>query len=561
MMRFPLQLSGPSSLFARLLPWCGLLLLAAAPGFGAGAGERAVSVGADGRLVYRPDAFGNTVPDFSMAGYRHGGVALPVAPVLETLHPSAGPADDTARIQAALDRAAKAPAGAEDGVRGAVLLTRGAYRCGSALRVVSGVTLRGEGQEAGGTVITATRVPARSEEKPTLIQMQGPRGTPGLGEAHAVLDAAVPIGARRLRVAGAAAFAPGDAVFVERRPNQAWIHDLKMDRIEQLPQGGQQWKPDGYGLRWQARVAAVEGDLLTLDTPVLCALESRYDQSTVRKISAEARGRAAAVERVRLVSIYAAGKENKDEAHAWNAISLNELVDSWVREVTAVHFAYACVAVGKGAARITVQDCAMLDPVSEITGGRRYSFVGGGQFVLFQRCYTRHGRHDFVTGHGDLGPTVFLDCLAEETHADIGPHHRWACGQLYDNVRGGQIHVQDRGRSGTGHGWAGNAQVFWNCAADSLLCQKAWIPSAQNWAIGCIGRKGKPALPGRPDGWWESFGQTVAPRSLYLAQLSERIQRAGGDAEAALRAVTTPEQRQGSLWANLRQRYGADRGQ
>jgi hypothetical protein len=187
--------------------------------------------------------------------------------------------------------------------------------------------------------------------------------------------------------------------------------------------------------------------------------------------------------------------------------------------------------------------------------------VGGGQFVLFQRCYTRHGRHDFVTGHGDLGPTVFLDCLAEETHADIGPHHRWACGQLYDNVRGGQIHVQDRGRSGTGHGWAGNAQVFWNCAADSLLCQKAWIPSAQNWAIGCIGRKGKPALPGRPDGWWESFGQTVAPRSLYLAQLSERIQRAGGDAEAALRAVTTPEQRQGSLWANLRQRYGADRGQ
>jgi hypothetical protein len=208
---------------------------------------------------------------------------------------------------------------------------------------------------------------------------------------------------------------------------------------------------------------------------------------------------------------------------------------------------------------VTVQDCAMLDPVSQITGGRRYSFGGSGQFVLFLRCYARNGRHDFVNGSGDMGPTAFVDCLAEKTHADIGPHHRWACGTLYDNVKGGQINVQDRGRSGTGHGWAGNAQVFWNCEAESFVCQQPWIPSAQNWNIGAVGKRGKPALPDRPDGWWESFGRHVAPRSLYLAQLRERVRLAGGDADAALAAVTTPEQRTGAVWTYLRAKYAGDR--
>ena len=90
----------------------------------------------------------------------------------------------------------------------------------------------------------------------------------------------------------------------------------------------------------------------------------------------------------------------------------------------------------------------MIDPVSEITGGRRYSFSAGGQYVLFQRCYTRNGRHDFVNGPNDIGPSVYLDCLSDKPHADIGPHHRWACGQLYDNVKGGKINVQDRGGMG-----------------------------------------------------------------------------------------------------------------
>lgn len=529
-------------------------VLAAAPA-ATSAGEP-VAIGRDGRLHYQADGFGNVVPDFSLAGYQHGGVPLPESPVVAQLAAASGSEDDSARIQAAINQVAAAPENPATGSRGAVLLGKGLYRCARTLVMPAGVTLRGEGQDAGtGTVIIATMVPpAGSETKPTLIHLTGKGALKTAGPAHAVLDEQVPVGRHVLTVADAAAFKAGDTVMLERSPNAAWIHDLKMDQIK-LGAGGHQWTPAEYVLRWQSRITAVKGNALLLDTPVPFALERSYGGAAVYACAADTRGRAAAVENLRLESVYAKGRQNDDERHAWNAIVIDHLVDSWVRNVTAVHFAYSCVSVAQDAARITVQDCAMIDPVSSITGGRRYSFVGGGQYVLFQRCYTRNGRHDFVTGHANIGPTVFLDCLAEQTHADIGPHHRWSCCQLYDNVQGGMINVQDRGGSGTGHGWAGNAQVLWNCTAISLLCQKPWLPSAQNWAIGCTGADGKPSLAGRLSGVWASRNAPVAPRSLYLAQLAQRIERAGGNGGAAIRAVTTLEQRQGSCWPQLQQRY------
>jgi hypothetical protein len=520
-----------------------------------GTEEYSVAPDAQGRLGYRPDSFGNTVPDFSLAGYRHGGVALPVAPVVETLKPIPGSDDDSARIQTAIDQVAKLPERADDGIRGAVLLARGSWRCGTTLRLPPGVTLRGEGQDADGTVITATMKPRNAEDRPTLIRMEGPGSLAVDKTAHAVLDESVPLGAKRLKVEGASSFKPGDLVRIEHHPNQNWIHDLKMDQIDKLGAGDRQWSPQEYVLRWQARITAIGGGSVTLDTPMICAVEKRYGSAVVLKCSADPRGRGAAVERLRLVSEYLRGQETEDENHAWNAIAVSNVVDCWVNEVTALHFAYSCVTISKSAARITVQDCAMIDPVSKITGGRRYSFVGGGQYVLIQRCYTRNGRHDFVNGHCDAGPTVYLDCLAEKTHSDIGPHHRWGSGHLYDNVKGGRINVQDRGSMGTGHGWAGNCQVFWNCEAGSFICQKPWLANAQNWALGCVGKKS--SRPDRPDGRWESLGKHLTPRSLYLTQLKERFDRHGGTGDEAIRLVTTPEQRQGAIWEGLRQRFAA----
>lgn len=517
-----------------------------------------VALDGDGRLQYQADPFGNVVPDFSLAGYRHGGVALPVAPVVERLTPGDGTGDDTARIQAAIDKVAALPEDSDNGIRGAVLLSKGRYRCQSTLAVPAGVTLRGEGQDINGTLITATCAPTDAPPKAAVLIRVGGKGMLATnGVPRAILDDTVPIGSKHLTVANPEEFPAGTIVRVERVCTPEWLHDLQMDQIK-LGKGGKQWTVPEYTLRWNARVTERKGAVLTLDCPAVCSIERRYGGGTVSTCAPDTRGRAAAVESLRLESLYQKGGETTDEHHAWNAIVIDRLVDGWVREVTALHFGYACVIVNQTAARITVQDCAMIDPVSQIKGGRRYSFCGGGQYVLFQRCYTRNGRHDFVTGKTDMGPTVFLDCLAEVTHCDIGPHHRWSCGQLYDNVKGGMILIQDRGGSGTGHGWAGNAQVLWNCEGSSLICQKPWLPGTQNWAIGCKGPDGKPMQPGRPQGVWFSRGQPVAPRSLYLAQLKERIDRTGGDGSAAVMAVTSPAQRQGTIWRQLHERFGTE---
>lgn len=109
-----------------------------------------------------PDSHGNTVPDFSRVGYREGHVKIPTVPVQMVVEPSLDPfSDDTARIQGAIDEVGRLPLECvgNDGarIRGAVLLKAGTYRVAGALIInASGVVLRGEGQDDGGTIIVAT---------------------------------------------------------------------------------------------------------------------------------------------------------------------------------------------------------------------------------------------------------------------------------------------------------------------------------------------------------------------------------------------------------------------
>src|SRR5690348_4311862 len=81
--------------------------------------------GPDGKLVYKRTGRGDRIMDFSAAGYRGGGVAIPEVPVKRTVGPPDG--DATAAIQEAIDQVSQLPTA--DGFRGAVLLRPGTYRC------------------------------------------------------------------------------------------------------------------------------------------------------------------------------------------------------------------------------------------------------------------------------------------------------------------------------------------------------------------------------------------------------------------------------------------------
>lgn len=488
----------------------------------------------NGQLVYnqyaneRQQNAVNKVPDFSNAGYKGGGVALPVLPVMKTVEPADG--DCRALIQAAIDEVSALTPDA-NGFRGVILLKAGVYPVEGTLFIrTGGVVLRGEGTGLQGTVLIATK-----KEQHTLIMLQGTGSgyAEVSGSRKKITTPYVATGAKTLEVAAGHAFQAGDKIVIQKTPNEAWIDTLDMRQYG--------WTASGYRNTYERTIVTLQGNTLTLDIPVVDPMEDAYGGGDVFKSNITGRIQNSGVEMLRLESYFV---NNDDESHGWNAIQLNRAENCWVRDVIAKYFGYAAVNISNMSRHNTVQDVAMIDPKSVTTGGRKYSFnlEGNATFNLFQRCMTWGGRHDFVTGSRVPGPNVFLDCMADNTQSDIGPHHRWATGLLLDNIYGGQIHVQNRKALGSGHGWAGAQTMFWNCYSYKGDIEVESPPTAKNWGIGCIGPKQTSS------GYWESWGTHVLPRSLYLQQLQDRL------GAQAVQNIVTPGQAQGRIWDSLRAR-------
>jgi hypothetical protein len=470
-----------------------------------------IKVKKDGALSYIPDEKGNTIPDFSRVGYYAGDKAIPDIAVVKTVSPT-GTDNDETTIQAAIDEVAKMPLD-KNGFRGAVLLKKGAYKIPESLHITaSGIVLRGEGD--------ATKLVATSKKQVSLIDVSGKGNSTEIKDSRQKLTAAyVPAGAFSFAVADAGKFSKGDPVILFRPGTAQWVKDLKMDQIEERS-GTKQWQAKEYDLSFERVVTKVEGDQIFIDNPVVMPMETKYGGAEIYKYNFEGR-----INHVGIEYIYFESEFEKDtsENHAWNAISFNKIEHSWVRNVTAKYFGYSCVNLGGQAKNISVLNSNCFDHKSVITGGRRYSFNNNGQLNLFMNCRTSDGRHDYVTGARTCGPNVFYNCTAVTTHADIGPHHRWSAGTLYDNIiTDGEINVQDRGNWGSGHGWAGVTQVIWNCTVKRAAIQNPWA-SGKNYCIGLKGEKFDGRLKGRPDAEWEGQNKDgLQPASLYLAQLKAR---------------------------------------
>lgn len=487
--------------------------------------SRFVRPGANGKLQYFPEKNGDVIPDFSHCGYMGGGVRLPDAPVKITIAPADG--DDGARIQAALDNVGKMTPDSK-GMRGAVLLKRGNYQvAGSLLINQSGVVLRGEGDTEAGTILTASGKNPRDLIR--IVGQDGPREIKNT--RRKILDERVPVGARSFRVDKTAEFKVGERVFVMRHGNKEWISAIGMDKIPPRPgnpERTKQWEP--FSISFERKIEKIDGDRITVDAPVVSAIEARWGGGDIAKYTEERRLRNCGVEKMRVVSEYDAslkkGGHFVDEAHAINAITIANAADCWVSDVWALHFYHGCVSIAGSARNITVQDSRSEAMVSELTGGRRYPFNVNGHLCLIQRCTTDSARHAFAFGARVPGPNVFLDCKSTNDHGSSEPHHRWSVGGLYDNVEG-SIAIQDRQYLGSGHGWTGANYVAWNCRGE-LICQSP--PTAQNWAIGFVGKKNQGSFKGKPDGLWDSHGKPVEPRSLYESQLHDRLGRSAVNA-------------------------------
>ncbi|WP_338875294.1 DUF6298 domain-containing protein [Spirosoma sp. SC4-14] len=483
-----------------------------------------VSVGADGHLVYSPDERGNRIPDFSYCGYKAGEEAVPTVAIKVVIPFRKG--DATRRIQAALDYVASLPLGS-DGFRGSVLLEKGVYEVAGSLRIsASGVVLRGSGMNAGGTTLLGTGLC-----RDNLISISGSNDRQ-LTAAVPITDAYVPVNALNVRVANPTDFKTGDYVQIRRPATKEWIQKLGTDTFG----GGLSalgWKPGQRDLFWDRQITAVNGAELTLDAPLTTALDSAYGGGTIARYAWPGQIAQSGVENLQLESTI--DKTNpKDEAHSWMAIGLENIQDAWIRQVVFRHFAGSAVYVHETARRITVEDCQSLEPVSEIGGERRNTFFVRGQQVLCQRLYAESGIHDFAVGFCATGPNAFVQCESHLPYSFSGSIDSWASGVLFDivNIDGNALRFANRGQDEQGAGWNAANSVLWQCTAARV--ENYQPPTAQNWAFGTWAQ-----FAG--NGYWDMSNEHIQPRSLYYAQLKDRL----GD-KITSRAILLPVESEAS---------------
>jgi hypothetical protein len=464
----------------------------------------------EGNLRYIPDEKGNIIPDFSRVGYYGGDKTIPDIAVVKTVSAAEGNSEEL--IQSAIDEVAKRTPD-KNGFRGTILLKKGIYKIPGIIKVeTSGIVLRGEGND---TKLVATDTVQRA-----LILVSGKGTTREIPNTRIkIMDDYVPVGTKSFTVAASQGFRVGDKIIVYRPGTEQWIKDLKMDQIEER-NGTKQWKPPEYNIQFERMITKIEGNKIFIDNPIVLAMETKYGGGEIFKYSFDGRISNVGIENLYCESEY---KTDTSENHGWDAIHFDKIENGWVRNITSKYFGYSCVNLDDDSRNITVTDCNCFEPKSIITGGRRYSFNNTGQMNLFMNCHTTEGRHDFVTGARTRGPNVFYNCMAKNTHADIGPHHRWGMGTLYDNITtDGEINIQDRGNYGSGHGWAGVNQILWNCTVKRATVQTPYV-NGKNYCIGLKGEKAAGRFKDRPDGEWEGQNKEgLQPVSLYIAQLNAR---------------------------------------
>lgn len=474
-----------------------------------------------GKLIYTPDSLNNRIPDFSYCGYKASEQAIPNVPVKVVVPVTKG--DATLRIQSALDYVTALPVD-ENGFRGAVLLQKGVYEVFGQLRITaSGVVLRGSG-------INATTITGAGTGRLALIKIVGTNTIPRDLYGMKITDAYVPVGAMSFHVDSSIAFKDHSNKIIIRRPSTAnWINTLGTGIFG----GGISalgWKPGERDLFFDRTITKIDGNTITIDAPLTTALDSNYGGGFVTFYNNIGRVSNCGIENIKLVSVF--DKTNlKDEDHRWNAINIENAEDCWVRQINFENFAGSAVSVLEASKRITVEDCISKNPVSEIGGQRRYTFLTTGQQTLFQRCYAENGYHDFAVGFCAPGPNAFVQCESIQPYSFSGAIDSWASGVLFDvvNVDGNALRYGNRGQDANGAGWAAANSVFWNCTAARIDCYKP--PTAQNWAFGSWSQ-----FSG--DGYWNESNNTITPRSLFYQQLKERLNK-NVDEQAQILYVST----------------------
>ena len=477
----------------------------------------------EGKLVYKKTERGDRVMDFSHAGYLGGGVALPEVPVKIIIKPSG--ADDTDAIQKAIVEISAMPYSGE--FRGAVLLAPGIFNVTRPITITQdGIVLRGSGSGLKGDQRSTIKLSGKPFNAISI------RANTGSGSAESkkketiktvISDRYVPSGASEFSVVNPEKFKKGDIILIRKPVTENWIKFMQMDNL--VRDGKPQiWIRTGSFLITERLITGIAGNKIMIDVPLSDSYDSEYTgpQGTLVELAGPSgRIKQCGIENLNIVSPEQAIPHS--EPH-FTALRING-EDCWARDILIEE---TMNSVGVGGKRITLTEVTVSRKALHQGSSRPAEFAPNGTQVLLDRCNVKADNVWFLaTGAGISGPIVILNCnFYGDQRAES--HQRWSTGMLYDNVKAenGGIDFRNRGSMGSGHGWSMGWGVAWNCVAKDYVIQNP--PGACNWMIGCFGES---KLMPRPfdrepmleEGIRDSHGVHVAPQSLYLAQLKERL--------------------------------------
>lgn len=475
------------------------------------------------RLTYFSDHEGNRIPDFSHAGYRSGEADLPYYPVKVTVAPK--PGDDTKRIKGALSYVEDLPAD-KNGIRGAVLLEPGVYQVSGQLRIgASGVVLRGSG--SGPDPENATILEVSKSFRGTVIQI-------GTGKydwywdyrstvAH-VSSEFVPVGSRNFEITDISSFDVGDNIILRHNSSQKWLNSINGGDTATDPS----WEEGYIEIYYNRTITGIKDSTISIDAPIFNHLDRSLSETKVYKADRKNLVEESGLEYLR-IKIRTDGETS--ENHAKNGVIFDGAENGWVRHVNIFHFSSTGFGT-KNSRNISIINSGAFDPHSPLTGERRYNF--NTQYfsnnILFENVRSTHGRRSFVSnGTSVSSGVVFLNAHSQWALNSSEGHQKWSQGLLYDNVvfEDPQTYfvlgLYNRGDFGTSHGWGAVHSVAWNvdAAGKHIFIQKP--PTAQNYGIGNKGIVNGDGIYEHPAGYIEGTNTDVIPKSLYKAQLNERL--------------------------------------
>ena len=503
---------------------------------------------------------GDKLSDFSFGGFYAGVYELPDTsklPVAMEISPT-GTDDDTAHIQAAID---KVYSEAKDNTLKILKLKKGTYNINSTgIKLKSGIVLSGEGQGPTGTILYAKdavqSTPVHIAGKPPVIT----------SDNAFITDDYVPAGSKVIHIdeESAKQFKKGDTIVIYHPSTVKWGEAIYMNPITNNSDAVTSWGDKNVDMMTERTITNVNGGEITLDFGLFVPYMKDLTESYIYRIDETNKIVNAGIQNLRVSSYY--NGDPTDEKHATILINISYARDIFIRDVTGMHFVNSFVCADKRAKQVTVMNCSAIEPISKVQGSRRYNFAckTSAQQLLYISNYSHEGRHDFETSAPVTGPISYVDNVVDESTAGTETHGTWSTGVLFDNVYNiandtkGTIGFKNHGVYGSNasQGWTAATAVAWNCLSPTIIGHKPPL-TYQNFMIGTWGiytdnaasymkktnierytpiyktsvqesyedanfatKEGTPFVG---DCYKEAEFTPVEPRSLFKAQLSERI--------------------------------------